>query len=67
MYNQLPSDAQMRADRLARRFICTCLTPFRMRVGVFDGYECHTCWRPIIAERQAAELVRQTLEHCDDA
>lgn len=57
-----PTDAQMRADRLAGRFICQCREPLRRRIGVFDGHECGHCWRPILPERQAVELIRQTLD-----
>lgn len=64
---RLPSDTTMRAERLAGRFVCQCREPLRSRVGVFDGFECRGCWRPIIAHQHALELVRQTLEHCDDA
>lgn len=65
--NRLPSDRKMMADRIANRFVCTCSTPVPRSLGAFDGHECGTCWRPIFSERQAAELVAEALNHCDDA
>lgn len=61
-----PSDAAMRAERLAGRFICQCRDPQPVRIGMWDGHECRTCWRPVLPQYQSVELIRQTLEHPDD-
>lgn len=63
---RLPSDRAMRAERLAGRFICQCRTPIKVRIAMWDGYECRFCWRPILPQYHAVELIRRTLDAVDE-
>jgi hypothetical protein len=45
-----PSDAQMRAWRLAGKLVCTCARPQTVPVRPFDAQECRGCGRRVLAD-----------------
>lgn len=64
----------MNAYELAHRLVCQCSTPIPVRVGAWEARECRACWRPIIPQQQAIELMSRAteliglaLEHGGDA
>lgn len=58
-----PTDAQMRAWRLAGALTCTCSRPVPVRVAPFNATECRACGKRVIPD--AVGFIDEVLDALD--